>query len=211
MATKIQIPQTVIAVKDARLAFARLHKAEARKDPKTGEARGKAKFSCTLLLDPSNAAHAETIKQVKADAARVLDTRYEGRENWPKPNKATGMGGLIMCFGLGNDLEKVYDGYKDMFYIKCSDTNRPLLGNRAGKVVVEGDPQCPYSGCFVNAKISLWSYDNESRGINANVRSVQFVRDGDAFGGAGNRSAEEEFEAIGDAADASDVKDPFDL
>ena len=209
MSEKIQ--QVVIPVKGARLAFARLHKAEARKDPKTGAERGKPKFSCTLLLDPSNAEHAATIKAVKADAIRVLNARYGNQESWPKPSKATGMGGLIMCFGNGNDLEKVYDGYKDMFYIKCSDTNRPLLGNRQGKVVVEGDPQCPYSGCYVNAKISLWSYDNESRGVNSNIRSVQFVRDGDAFGGGGNRSAEDEFEAIGDAASTGEEKDPFDL
>lgn len=207
-----KIAQVVIQIKGARLAFARLHKAESRKDPKTGEARGKAKFSCTLLLDPTNLEQAAAIKAIKTDAKRILDTRY-GVGTWPKPNPATNLGGLIYCFGNGNDLDKVYDGYKDQFYLKCSDTNRPLLGNRQGKVVVEGDPQCPYSGCYVNAKISLWAYDNESRGVNSNIRSVQFVRDGDAFGGGGNRSAEDEFEAIGDATGVAtgEEKDPFDL
>lgn len=204
-----KIAQIVIDVKDARAAFLRVHKAEARKDPKTGEPRGKAKFSGTLLLDPTRQDHAASIKAIKADAKRILDLRY-GVGTWPKANPATGMGGLIMCFGNGNDLDKIYDGYKDMFYVKLSDTNRPLLGNRAGKVVVEGDPQCPYSGCYVNARISLWSYDNESRGINSNFRSMQFVRDGDAFGGGGNRSAEEEFAALGDSAGVEE-KDPFDL
>lgn len=206
-----KIPQVVITAKDVRGAFLRIHKAEARKDPKTGEPRGKAKFSGTLLFDPSRVDHAATIKEIKADAKRILDTRY-GVGTWPKANPATGLGGLIMCFGNGNDLPKIYDGYKDMWYLKLSDTNRPLLGNRAGKAVVEGDPQCPYSGCYVNAKISLWAYDNESKGINANFRSLQFVRDGEAFGGGGNRSAEDEFEALGDTAGAAgEEKDPFDI
>jgi hypothetical protein len=100
-----------------------------------------------------------------------------------------------------------------MYYVKTADTERPLLGNRAGGVVVEGDKECPYAGCYANAKITMWSYANESNGVNANIRSVQFVEDGAGFGGGGARNAEDEFEAIGDSPSSASAggKDPFDL
>lgn len=197
----------IIVVARARLAFARLHTAERSRDDK-GEPYGTAKFSCTLLLDPSNADHQKQIAAIKAAAAKVCTAKWGKREEggWPKANPATGMGGLILCFGNGNDLAKIYDGFKDRFYVKCADTTRPLLGNRAGQPVVEGDDQVPYSGCFVRARISPWVYfptpkrPRSANGVNMNIRSVQFMEDGQGFGGGGTRSAEDEFEAMaGDA------------
>jgi Enterobacter phage Enc34, ssDNA-binding protein len=199
----------IIVIPRARLSFARIHKAEQSRGP-DGQPRGAAKFSCTLLIDPSSKEGQEAIAKVKAAAAKVVTAKWGTQENWPKPNPATGMGGLIKCFGNGNDLPKVYAGFKDMFYIKCADTTRPLLGNRAGSPVVEGDPQCPYSGCYVRARISPWVYfptpkrPQSANGVNMNLRSLQFVEDGEGFGGGGGvRTAEEEFEALGDAPTAA--------
>lgn len=195
--TKVQ-PE-IITITDARLSFARLHKAEQSRNAK-GEPQGTAKFSCTLLLDPSNPEHQKQIAAVKQAAQKVVTAKWGTKENWPKANPATGMGGLILCFGNGNDLPKVYPGYKDMFYVKCADTSRPLLGNRAGQLVAEGDAQVPYSGAYVRARISPWVYfpnpkrPQSANGVNMNLRSVQFMRDGEAFGGGGSRSAEDEFD-----------------
>jgi len=199
----------VISIEGARVAFFRGHKAAARTG-KDGKPKGDPKYSATLLLDPSNVAHAAKITEIKQEAARALNHKYGDKSHWPVN---AGGAPLFLCFGLGNDLPKlgakIYDGFADMFYVKLSDKNRPLLGNRSGKVVVEGDPQCPYSGCYVNAKTTLYVYDNESKGVNANFRSMQFVKDGPAFGGGGARSADEEFEALEGGNDAG--KDPFDV
>lgn len=189
----------IIVVTRARLAFARLHHA-AQPVNAQGQPYGTAKFSCTLLLDPSNVEHQKQILAVKKAAAKAIEAKWGTKENWPKANPATGMGGLILCFGNGNDLPKIYDGYKDMFYIKCADTTRPLLGNRAGAPVVEGDPQTPYSGAYVRARISPWVYfptpkrPRSANGVNMNIRSVQFMEDGAAFGGGGSRTVDEEFD-----------------
>lgn len=205
MTTEQTKPQPeIITVTRARLAFARLHKAEQSRNAQ-GQPHGTAKFSCTLLIDPSSKEGQATIAQIKAAALKVCTAKWGERANWPKANPATGMGGLILCFGNGNDLPKVYDGYKDMFYVKCADTTRPLLGNRAGQPVVEGDAQVPYSGCYVRARISPWVYfptpkrPQSANGVNMNIRSVQFLEEGAAFGGGGSRTAEEEFEAHEDA------------
>jgi hypothetical protein len=194
MAETEKFQPKLITFKGARLAFARIHKAEQRTG-RDGKPKGEAKFSCTILLDPSNQEHAATIAEIKAEAARALDHRF-GKGVWSPqwPN-------FYLPFGMGNDLpklgKKIYDGFADMFYLKLSDKNRPNLLNRDGKAVVEGDPQCPYSGCYVAGTTTLYSYDNESRGAGANLRTLVFMRDGAAFGG-GAANAEQEFAAIGD-------------
>ncbi len=200
----------IIVIPRARLSFARIHKAERSRDAK-GNETGTAKFSCTLLIDPSSEDGKKSIAAIKQAAFKAVVEKWGAdRAQWPKANPATGMGGLIMCFGNGNDLPKVYDGYKDMFYLKLADTTRPLLGNRNGEPVVEGDPQCPYSGCIVRSRVSPWVYfptpkrPQSANGVNFNFRSLQFVEDGAAFGGGGARNAEDEFEKMAGDAPGND-------
>lgn len=207
-------PAEIIVVTRARLAFARIHTAVEKKDQKGNVVLGKdgkpiKVFSCTLLIDPSSTEGQANIKAIKQAALKPVEAKWgkKAEGGWPKVNPATGLGGLIMCFGNGNDLPKVYDGYKDMFYVKLSDTSRPLLGNFKGQPVVDGDPECPFSGCYVRARISPWIYfptpqkPQSASGVNFNFRSLQYVADGPGFGGGGSRSAEEEFDTqmAGDA------------
>jgi ssDNA-binding protein len=198
MADKEKFIPNIINFSDARLSFTHLHKAVARtgKDgkPKPG---AKEKFSCEILLDPSRVDHQATILEIKKEAFRALVHRFgPDKATWPKN---TGGADLYYCFGLGNDLpklgRKIYDGYADHFYVKLSDSSRPSLRNRAGTVVVEGDPEVPYGGCYVNGKTTFYSYDNDSKGVNANLRSLQFVRDGKGFGGSA-QGAEDEYAAL---------------
>ena len=197
----------------------------------------KRRWSTTLLLDPTNAQAKETIAAIKAEAARLMDDRYEGRANWPKANPATGMGGPIWCFGEGNQLPKVYNGFKDMWYVKCSFTEdpadstvRPIQGSLDGREVrllsdgwhvvdknhaptEEKVDQsiCPYAGCNARARISLYTYDNESRGVNANIISLQFVSKNASFGGRSAASADDEFEKqyAEYAKESAAAPDPF--
>lgn len=199
----------------------------------------KKRASMTWLIDPSNKQGAETIKEIKAEGARQLDLFFGGRDKWPKDNEITGTKGIILCFGDANKLPKVYDGYRDMFFVKVSDTTPPIIGDRRGRQVVflsdnawhvvdreatkaKGmlitteetvDPsQVPYGGCYARGRISLYVYSNKSSGVNANFKGVQFVRPGEAFGGGTKRNAEEELMAMaGDAAPttAPSEEDPF--
>jgi hypothetical protein len=48
-----------------------------------------------------------------------------------------------------------------------------------------GGKAAPYAGCYVNATIVVWAQDNEhGKRINAQVKAVQFFKDGEAFGAA---------------------------
>ena len=153
MAEKIRIEPKKIRLEATRPAFFKLHIASWRTgrdgsaDKGTAAKPKKPRYQVTLLMDPTNVKVQETIVEVKTEAARLLDHKFNGRENWPKDNEVTGTKGVINCFGMGNKLPKVYDGFKDMFYIKCAtsssllvpseafDGDRPLLGARDGRGV----------------------------------------------------------------------------
>lgn len=189
----------------------------------------KPQYRMTWLIDPSSPEGQATIKEVKAEAARQLDIYHDGRANWPKDNAQTGTKGILLCFGNGNDLPKVYDGYKDMFFIKVSDTVAPIIGDRRGRQIqllsdngwhvldkATGNPteetvppgEAPYSGAFCTGTISLYIYNNESHGVNANFRSIQFLRTMPSFGGGAPRTAAEELQAM--AGDAPSKAAAFD-
>lgn len=227
MADRVKIEPKIIVIHEGRASFLNHTKATFRTnkfgqtDKGTPEKPKKPQFRMTWLLDPSNAQAAATIAEIKAEAARQLDLFFNGRANWPKDNATTGTKGVLPCFGLGNDLKKVYDGYRDMFYIKVADTTRPIIGDRRGRsiqLLEDGgwhildkatgqatdetvDPnEVPYAGAICRGRISLYVYNNEQAGVNANFRSIQFVKTAPAFAAGGKRDANEELtEMAGDA------------
>lgn len=85
---------------------------------------------------------------------------------------------------------------------------RPLIAGRSGKVVEPGDKQYPYSGCYLRGKVYLWTSEHEKGGrqIIASIRSLQFLRPGEAFG-RGAIDAEKEFEKLEDDEDAAEAFD----
>lgn len=70
--------------------------------------------------------------------------------------------------------------------VQATKRDRLLLTVTAGR---------PYSGCYVNATITIFAYDNQGKGISASLGGVQFFRDGDAFAGGGVAS-EDDFDDL---------------
>jgi len=62
-----------------------------------------------------------------------------------------------------------------------------------------------YAGCYVHTNITLWTYDHPTggKGVSANLRIVQFFRDGEPFGNAPAK-ADEELDDV-DVDDSSTV------
>ena len=193
----------VIKVTGVRLSYPKLFNA------KPFEEGGAPRFEATFLLDPSNPDHAAKYKEIKLAARELMASAY-GKDFDPRELRSR------VCFGDGNKKDKIPDGYEDMAFINTANTTRPAVANRKGEPVAEGDEQAPYGGCFVNATFTLWAQNNKfGKRINANLRGVQFVKDGEAFGRA-PISAEDEFEALedntpadGNVGDWDDEDDPF--
>ena len=180
----------VIKLPEARLSFPALWSAESFRGDDSAK-----RYRASFLLDPSNKVHEKAIKQIKANANALI--KAEWGKKIPK---------LSVCFGLADDDGYEYDGYEGMFYVKTSSTTRPGVVNRDKSYITEEDG-IVYAGCFVNATIELWTRKRQdNRGISAQLRAVQYVSEGAAFG-AGRIDAEEEFDAIETGEDESSTDD----
>ena len=166
----------------------------------------KKKYRASFLFDPSIPAHAEVIAAIKSEATKIVNAMFDGK----KPKS------LEICWGEGNDLDKVYDGYKDMFFLKLSSADPfPVVGRRKGadgkfKPLKPGETEWPYNGCYVNVSFTLWGQDSHGRkAINGNLLAIQFVEDGDPFGRPPT-DANSEFEALPEGEGESAFDEPGD-
>lgn len=169
-----------ISLKNVRLSFPDLAR------PRAFQAGQDAYFKASFLLDPSNKDHEAQIEMLKGHIKALMADAFNGQKLPPDR----------VCVQDGNN--KTYDGYANMIVVSASNKTRPVVVNRQKELVVEGDPQWPYAGCYVNASITLWAQNNQfGKRINANLRAVQFVQDGEAFGVA-PVDPETEFEPLGE-------------
>lgn len=174
-----------IKLNNVRLSFPALFKAEAFKpgdDPR---------FKATFLV-PAGSALA---KEVEAAAIAALE------EKFPKKGAAIYKqvyGNNNKCnMSDGDNAE--YDGYAGMIAVSAKSKTRPLVIDTDKTPLAESDGK-PYAGCYVNAIIDFFGYDNSGKGVSATLKGVQFVRDGDAFSGSAPAS-EDDFDDLSNGAD----------
>ena len=106
--------------------------------------------------------------------------------------------GIKTC--LHDGTEKDFVGYEDAFFVSANSAKRPLVVDR-DRSPLTADAGVPYAGCFVNGLIRLWAQDNQfGKRINAELRGVQFVRDGEPFGSS-KPVTPDDFEDLGDEAE----------
>lgn len=156
---------SVITLKNVRLSFPQIWTPKAYMEGQT------PKYSANLLLDKDG--DADQIAVVKKEIKKAATAAFNG--DIPK--------GLKTC--LGDGVEKAYDGYENAMFISCSSRQRPTVIDRDRTPLVEEDGK-PYAGCYVNAAISLWVQNNQfGKRVNCNLTALQFVKDGEQFGGGG--------------------------
>ena len=206
MAKLPKIEKVVLKLPEGRLSYAFLANPKP-KPPKNGKEVA-PRYETAVLLDPSVPVQKAAIDALKADALRVAHAAFGSNVEMKK---------LVLGFGNGDKkaidedggINPSYEAYKGMYYVNTSSADKPLIANRRGALVDKTDAQFPYSGCYANVKVTLypWTFTENNmtrRGISVDLRSIQFVRDGEAFGGRVAINPEEEFEALGDAPGAVD-------
>ena len=189
-------PTGRIMLNDVRLSFAPgLFEPSV---PKGSQPGTKPKYNCGIILSPDH-------PQLEAVRAKM---KAVAREKWGAKWEATytaleKQDKLALHDG---DLKPNYDGYPGNFFLSPNseesapptviDRDRTKLTARSGR---------PYAGCYVNASIEIWAQDNTfGKRINAQLRGVQFLRDGDAFSSA--RPADvDEFGDVSDGSEADDI------
>jgi hypothetical protein len=167
---------SIIHITEARLSFPALFEKKGFKD-------GKPKFSAVFLLDKKLCA--KTIKAIQDGVAFVHAAKWGKKQI------------KLLGTALRDGAEKEdTDGYgEDVMFVTASNDKRVPIVNRDLSPLVEDDGK-PYPGCYVNATIRLWAQDNEfGKRINASLKAVQFVKDGEPFG-EGQTNPEEVFKNL---------------
>lgn len=188
---------------NVRVSFANdLYKASAM------EAGQQEKFGANFILQPDS-----VVLRVNADGSKTKTTLREAElavatEAW-KANAAKVLATLegskksIRDGDLHvNKAGDVYEGYAGNWYVTAKSPTRPLLVDQNRVAVTEEDGTI-YSGCYVNAIVELYANTQPTKkGVFAGLKGVQFVKDGDAFGGSAPAAANE-FDVV-EGADAAD-------
>lgn len=191
---KTNITSDIIKLKNVRLSFPEIWRPKSFGVNDDGTPK-EPKHQATFLLDPSNSEHAQHIKEIKRAAKKVL---IEAFGEIPP--------GFKRCFGLADKHAKkrAYDGYKGMFYIATGNATRPTLVDRHRNELVQSDGVL-YAGCYVHTNVTLWTFDHPKggQGVAANLRIIQFFKDGEPFGNAPAKADEEldDVEVNDDGAD----------
>lgn len=179
-----------IKLQNVRLSFPGLFRAEAFKpgdDPK---------FKATFLI-PKGSAQDKLVE----DAILATVTAKWGAKDAAKI--IAGMRGNRNKFCYQDGDTQPYDGYEGMVALAAKNGVRPLVLDRDKSPLTEEDGR-PYAGCYVNASLELFVYDNSGKGVSCSLGGVQFNRDGDSF--AGGKAADEgDFDELADGADAEDL------
>jgi len=171
-----------ITLKNVRLAFPALW------EPKAVQGSTAKKYSASLILPMDHPQLAEIRKMLKAAATEKWSNKGEAVY---KTLEATGK----LCLRNG-DTKPEYEGFPGHMFISASSNVRPSVFDR-DRATLTADSGKPYSGCYVNASIEIWAQDNQyGKRINAQLRGVQFFKDGDAFAGGGRPADENEFDDV---------------
>lgn len=180
-----------IKLQKVRLSFPNLFTAKKQDESSSSPPT----FSAGFLLEPTD-------PQVKMIEDAMLQV---AKEKWSAKADAV-YKGMKVADKLAlhdGDTKAQYAGYEGMMFVNANNPVRPLVLDRDKSPLTEQDGK-PYGGCYVNVSLELWAQDNKfGKRINASLGGVQFVKDGDRFGG-GSSADESDFDELGDGADADD-------
>lgn len=178
---------TKVRIENVRLAFPALW------EPKAVNAGDKPSYSAAFLMPPDHPAVPEIEKAMKQAAKDKWGDKWEAVFT-------SLVKGLKVCLHDG-DAKAEYDGFRGHMYVSASSKSTPLVIDRNRNQLNERDGR-PYAGCYVNVSLEIWAQDNNyGKRINAMLKGVQFVRDGDAFTGGGAPASPDDFDDLGDTGD----------
>jgi hypothetical protein len=168
--------------------------------------KGTPKFEATGIIQPGG-----------ANEKRINDAIIEvAKEKFGTKEVSDGAGGKIPNWkavlknldadrrGLRDGNTKttpagdIYDGFEGMKFVTARTEKRPGIYDRDRSVLTAEDGK-PYSGSYGNLNVDIWALKKQGVKpcIVAELSGLQFVEDGDAFGGGVGAAKPDDFEDLG--------------
>lgn len=187
-----------VYLKETRLAFGNgIWKPQVVKDSDS-----EPSYSCQFLIDPEK--QPKLVKTIRAAMNQVAKEKW-GAKAAVIMKKLEKMDKLCLHDG---DTKEELDGYEGMLFVSARSKVKPTIVDRNREDLTIRDGR-PYSGCIVTGLVDIYPQDNSfGKRINASLMGVQFVRDGEPFGG-GRRAKADDFEDLG-IDDDDDMEDDDD-
>ncbi len=178
-----------VMLKNVRISFPDLFEA------KSFDGKQEAKYGAQFLIEKEGESYDKIVKAMQEAA----------KEKWGKQwEKALASLNKADKTFLNDGDDKDYDGYADRYYVSAKSKTRPTVID-SDKTPLDSSDGKPYSGCYVNAALEVWAQDNQwGKRVNCTLRGVQFVKDGDPFGGS-SPAGVDEFDAFETEDDEEDM------
>lgn len=131
------------------------------------------KYSMSVIIPKDDKETLQLIDQAIDQAIADGVSKFGGK----KPNKAA----LKLPLRDG-DVERDDEAYQDAFFINCNNKTQPQVVDASRHAM---DPGAIYSGCYCKVSIQFYAFNvGGSKGVAAALGNIQFIRDGEALGGA---------------------------
>lgn len=194
-----------ILIENGRLSFDDLY------EPTASVEGGRLKYRCNIIIDPTTDTGKRNIKKIENLIKQVELDKF-------KKSPATYKTDDRKCFVDGDSCVnqktgEVYDGYAGMAILKAANDKRVAVVNRDLTPLVAEDG-VTYAGCYCNFFVRIYGVtgaDKGGNGLFASLETVQFVKDGEPFGGApvDPKSVFKNLEKDGGDAADEDEEDPL--
>lgn len=175
-----------VMLKNVRLRYADVHEPREQQN-------GGLKYAATVLIDKNDAANTKAIRDAMRAAATDVwkDKASNVLSSLEKNRKCLRDGDTYT-----NDDGEVRAGFEGQLYVVAKSKNKPKIFDPARKELIAADGK-PYPGCYVNVLIDVYATAKREAGGNgvfAELKGIQFWRDGDAFAGGSAPVSADAFE-----------------
>lgn len=194
-----------ILIENGRLSFDDLY------EPTASVEGGRLKYRCNIIIDPTTDTGKRNIKKIENLIKQVEMDKFKKSPGTYKTDDRK-------CFVDGDSCVnqktgEVYDGYAGMAILKAANDKRVAVVNRDLTPLVAEDG-VTYAGCYCNFFVRIYGVtgaDKGGNGLFASLETVQFVKDGEPFGGApvDPKSVFKNLEKDGGDAADEDEEDPL--
>lgn len=154
----------------------------------------KSRYEATFILNKIT--HAKEIEEIKKEIKSLLDI-----------NNITISNPLTHCLRDGDFVIPNVDPipeYKGSFSLKTTSDKRVTIVNK-NKTPLTEDDNLIYGGCYVNAYVYLYPYNNPmGKGVSASFLGIQYVSKGEPFSEMITIDPEYAFDYIEDGQDDDD-------
>jgi hypothetical protein len=177
---------TRFVLKNVRLSYPALDKA------RPGMTGGEEKFSANFIIEKSDV---ENNKVLREKLIAALGEKFPDRAKLPALLRNSDLKTYLSPDGKagwplrdGDFMDK--DGYEGTVFIRAANKMAPFT------IDSENHPCSPknfYAGCFVDAALEAYAWENASsgtKGVSITLHGVKFAGDGESFGAAPVSSTE---------------------